>query len=178
MENIVISKKERYKILPPKSLIIGDNSYLERIEEGNNSLRKYCTILRRVPRIFKSELVFYAEKAEEYITYVARIHISKSEEINQLFYEDSYHPELLSYSHNLGCDTASYEIYVNKDRYEHINTGADGQYGFHMAYKNGEAHLLEISFSEEMYSEAQVRKMLSYLFNVQHEELLTSKIEF
>lgn len=180
--SVEISNKERYKILTPKSIIIGDNSYLERIEKGNNSLKKFCTILKRLPRTLNSELIFFAQESvingDEYITYIADIVMSVDEKTKDVFYEGNYHPSLVSYRHNLGCDTASYNIYVNKDRYEHVGTGMDGEYGYHMAYKSGAAHLIEITFNDDMYSETQIRKMLSYLFNVQHEEFLTRKVIF
>ena len=73
-------KEEVYQIPTPKSLIIGDPMYLEQIELGDNKLKKFCVLLKRIPLKLQTELVWKVSKLQ-YSKYIPRRKILSGFEI-------------------------------------------------------------------------------------------------
>jgi len=168
-------KEEVYQIPTPKSLIIGDPMYLEQIELGDNKPKKFCVLLKRISMKLQTELVWKVSKLQyepdklfpEGLTmteYTAFINMGTEQKILDTFRKESFYPNLKSYEHELGCDTAQFDIMVNQQRMEEIHTGADGYYGFHLAYKGGQGHMISFNFPADLMTEKEMRHTLASLF--------------
>lgn len=171
----IMLKNEVYSIPTPRSLIIGDPMYLEQIELGKNRLKKFCVLLKRIPIKLQTELVWKVSKLEyepdnlfpnglTMMEYNAFINMGTEQKFLDTFRKESFYPALKSYEHELGCDNARFDIMVNNQRMEEIHTGADGYYGFHLAYKGGQGHMISFNFPEDLMTEKEMRKTLAYLF--------------
>lgn len=165
-----ILKQERYKIKTPKRIRIYDEIYL-----NDSNASDLCAIIDDISRNKKSELIFevvedtfiseYTKKSVTTKSFVAKIFISSDQSILDTFFENKYHPGFVKFKKQLGCDTASFVIEID-DVYCDIDTGADGYYGEHIAYKYNKAHRIEFYVSSEMTSEIEFRSKLSFLFDL------------
>ena len=66
----------------------------------------------------------------------------------------------------LGCDSAQFDITVNKKNWLNIHTGADGYYGSVLDYHKNAGIKIELYFDGGLYTIDDIEKNMDYLFKI------------
>lgn len=174
-EEIKVNWKEVYDIETPTSIVIGDPSYFEEMEDPKvservkNNMRRLTLIKNKIPKTHKARLIFSElamdgfEPGDEFLVHEAKVVIC-NEKYLDTYCNDQYYPDAVLEDEDLGCDTAQYTIYVGDDRYYNVHTGADGYFGQKMVNKAQFGFVVSFTFPSDLMEEEEMRQILAYLF--------------
>lgn len=170
---------------PFKNIAIGDPSYFETMEElemkeslspfEKNHLKNLRNLtLDYKPRCCKVGAVLI-NQVEDTFMYDGREYPDISTNIEVYLAKDKaqldvylngrwYGESTVKKTHELGCDTARFEINVD-DRFLSISTGADGYYGYAQVMKQYYGFRLSLSMDTDMLSFDEAVRDMAYVFN-------------
>ncbi|MSS38325.1 hypothetical protein [Clostridium porci] len=174
-------KQRAYDIKPFKRILIGDPSYLEKIQAGTAAdakrLKKFVLdkkITRSRSKVAKIEVKLVHSNMEilDWDTWeigIAVVEKTDDDEwhtvIMETLFDNKYHPELIDQIIELGCDTANFYVSVD-GKSDEICPGADGTYGTAILYKHDLATFVSLSLSTSLFDEKDIEKMIEYFFEV------------
>lgn len=177
---VTILRKEVYDIPTPSVLTIGDGMYLNEIaakpKSETKNLQNLVFMDDSIPAERSAKLVFREVLLESEETrnlfpdgirqYEVLIIVSNKEYMDA-FVDDMYFPLAVKSRHDLGCDTASFDIIVgDKDvvRDATISTCADGNYGSVLINKDPLGFVVNLYLDADIISEDMLKSELAYLF--------------
>ena len=174
-------KQTEFKIKVPKSICIGDEYYIERAESES----RYKTLIfdQKIPPNFIGKIHIQDRTEEKETTPKTNIikivfafdETFKVSDDGNKFKEEAFVDMLLNGYYpsrfhttptTLGCDTASFDIYVD-DNYTSLNTLSDGYYGEAILYKDGitlKGISIELFITEHAYDYEDILNIFEYLF--------------
>ena len=171
-DKVTTIKEKVFDIKGTTKLMIGDPWYFEQMKAGskNENLKKLTfngnimTAASGKLRVRLNKVNYESEYGNgEYNSIdvtVAQSGVSKELDI---YMEGKYFPAYLKEDHQLGCDTARFEM-TTKYGSDLFHTGGDGYYGdiYHM--KKGHGMLLNLSFDTDMFDYDEIVDRMLKLF--------------
>lgn len=177
-DEVRVNWKEVYDIETPTSIVIGDPSYFEEMEDPKvservkNNMKKLTLIKGNIPKTHKARLIFSELECEgfapdkPFFIHEAKIVICNAKYLD-VYCNDQYYPSQVIEDTALGCDVAQYNVYINygeDNRYYNVHTGADGMYGSKQINKGAYGFNCSFTFPSDLINEKEMRQILAYLF--------------
>lgn len=178
-EEVNVNWKEVYDIETPKTLIIGDPSYFEEMEDPKvservkNNMKKLTLIKGNIPKTHKARLIFSELECEgfkpdePFLVHEAKIVICNAKYLDT-YCNNEYYPSQVVEDTDLGVDTAEYIVSIRyhngENKYYNVHTGSDGYIGQKMINKGAYGFNCSFTFPSDLMDEKEMRQILAYLF--------------
>lgn len=164
-------KEQTFAIKPFNHIRIGDPSYFEDMRGGdkNPALKELTCDIKLTRRYPVSGLRMYheiyeTEKGSKFGQIVVLFAETVDSRILDTYLSNKYlGDDTIKEVHQLGCDTASFEIEVDK-RYDHFHTGADGYYGDITLYVEPYGISACLTFDADLFSYDEIKQRMNALF--------------
>lgn len=162
-------KKEVFKIKPFKHIHIGDPLYFEELAAGstNKALKEMTLDAKMRCCNFGAVVVnknFVESEEFSYHSIDVGIYLASSEKMLDVYLDGKWYGEkTVKEEHELGCDTASFEMVVD-GRYNFFRTGADGYYGNAKLMKQYYGFRCSLSFDASLFEFDEIIAEMKSLF--------------
>lgn len=187
MEKRTVLQEVNYRMKPIKHLRIGDPSYFEELADENCDNAKALKSLTfdgnirccDVGEIVISEVQYDTEYGENkkplsFTSIEVTICQGSRQEFVNIYKEGNHYKGTVRDERELACDTACFEIDID-GRFDEIDTGADGYYGYLWKFKEPYGAVLSLSLDGDLFSFEDVVKEFSYLCDFKENDLINKE---
>ena len=138
-----------YTVIEVDIYCSGTNLQFDNKTQNSNCVKDYLSENSKIP-----------EKSRDFIKEQINKNIECMREGN--YYKSNGEPKM----YPLGCDSAQFDITVNKKNWLNIHTGADGYYGSVSDYHKNAGIKIELTFDGSLYTIDEIEKDMDYLFKI------------